>query len=656
MIEFVETKAAPDRADQQVNEAISRSVVVNLPPYWGARWWGIGDYASALPGVDNPARAAYLNQLRYHPQNILTSIAANALISQFIGATWEIKGKRRAKHYQNVLMNADRGRGWSALWQRVWWDYFTLDDGAVIEVIGPGAPDTYLPRELIVGVGYLDSLRCHFTDNYDHPVWYQDWHGAMHKLHHSRVIRLVDMPLPSQGAGGRGFSALSRSIAAVQQSITMMTYTGEMLANEPPPGLMRVGNVVSAQQFEQSYSEYMARRREAGNTVYKPVWMHINPGAMGKADVDFTRFSQAPEGYDFEAYIRLQAQLVASAWGLDPQDILPLIGGSFGTNTEAEILDRKSRGKTLALMFKLVEREFNRSVLPDALEMRFANRDDEQSAREAETALVQLQIAEKLMTIGAPSDAVLRYAANTVPAFRDVLLDEAGQLRLYDADPIEVAEPAVLDDTQGETDTEAAPLPEDEKSFALASKSFDRLKFEFGTRYRDALDGLNDGDTDRRRGGVILRGLLATYGRRAYLQGLQDGGVDTNVFSIRDQRRYEGWVKDQSEYVSGLTARLVGDGETSRQLYNTVGKWVNKSLYDAYLLGLEMADGDGIYEWFLGPTEQHCTDCSRLNGQRHRLDAWIRTGWKPGGDRLECKGYNCECRLRRSTRGERGGF
>lgn len=673
------SKAVGDASDKQTQEAISKSVVVDLPPYWFSRMWGVGGYEFSVPGVEQPARQAYLARLRYHPQNVVFQAAAYALISQFVSTSYELSGKRRISHFEDVLMNADRGLGWESFWEKVLWDFLTLDDGAVIEIIGGGSTEGYLSRELVTGIGYLDPMRCYFTGNFEYPVWYQDYYGKLHKMHYTRVIRMVDMPQGAQTAYGRGFCALSRVLASAQQTITMMTYTGEMLANEPPPGLMSVGNVLDPVKFEQSYDLYQAQRRQAGNSTYKPVWKHINPGGkeIGKAEIEFIRFAQAPEGYDFEKYIRLQAQLVASGIGMDPNDILPLVSGNLGTGKESAILDRKAHGKMIAVIFKMVTRLLNRRVLPENLEYKSKHEDGEQSREEVERANGQLDIATKMQAIGIASEAIHLYVANTVPAFRDVLLDESGELRVYDSDPkaqeqqlspdVEAEETA--DDVQSEVDAgnpKTEIVTDGEKArkaireyadtaWLSGRKDYEDVLTAFSADMYSAIEGANDGDYDRRRAGIVIRANISKYGTRGYMEGLKVGGFDEGYLDTYDQKRVNTLITEASGYVSNLTERIYSKGMSEAEIRNSVTAWGNKTLYKFFLWGLESADKNTLMVFGGRDGKESCDTCKRLKGKIYRMYEWAAAKLRPRVDteNFDCGGWECEHDLERAKKGSR---
>lgn len=644
---------AADKHDRQLDDAINQSVVVDLPAFWGNRLWGVGGYENTLPGIDRVERQGYLSILRTHPQNAIFQAGYLAFYRQIGGTGYEVSGKQRAEWYQNVFNNADRGRGWASLLNKILWDYTTLDDGAVMEIIGRGEPDSYLDRKNVTGIGYLDSRRCFFTDNFEYPVFYQDYYGKLHKMHHSRVTRFVDMPFGAQELFGRGFCALSRAIAWVQQSISAMTYTGEMLSDSPPAGMLNGGKVLNKTEFRQSYQQYQADRRAAGNSTYKPIWWNTQVGE--KMELEFIPFTTAPTGYDFEKYTRLQAQGVAAALGIDPNDILPLVSGNFGTGQESKVLDRKGQGKTLDFLFREFERILNRAVLPDNLEFQFKDQDSEQSQRETENAKMQLEIATMLQGIsGVSSEAVILYIANTVDEFRDVLLDEQGNVRVYDDD---ISQPTIPADVEVEaesepvvTDVQATPAPDaqtvgdQQKQKAIAFKDYEDIRKRYTENLYDAWQGLNDGSMDRRRAGIIARALTARDGRQAYIEGLAQGGVIVDTLEGDDLDRYNTLVIEASGYISNTTENIVKNGMSDDEIRNSANAYGNKTLQKFYYWGIESGDRNGLYKFDGSDGKESCKDCRRLKGKVYRMYEWTAAKMRPGVDteNFECGGWECD--------------
>lgn len=85
--------------------------------------------------------------------------------------------------------------------------------------------------------------------------------------------------------------------------------------------------------------------------------------------------------------------------------------------------------------------------------------------------------------------------------------------------------------------------------------------------------------------------------------------------------------------------------ENEGKITNRVNLWV-ASVAGAYSIGqVNNLQRLQVLEWQLGNTEQHCSDCLRLNGIALTREEWSASGWRPRIRRLECGGWNCDCRL-----------
>ncbi len=76
--------------------------------------------------------------------------------------------------------------------------------------------------------------------------------------------------------------------------------------------------------------------------------------------------------------------------------------------------------------------------------------------------------------------------------------------------------------------------------------------------------------------------------------------------------------------------------------------WVNR-YQDVMNQAKTLACADQKLKWRLGRTEQHCRSCLALNGKVKRASTWAASGIRPQHPDLECQGYNCDCRLDRTT-------
>jgi len=186
-------------------------------------------------------------------------------------------------------------------------------------------------------------------------------------------------------------------------------------------------------------------------------------------------------------------------------------------------------------------------------------------------------------------------------------------------------------------------------TFAL--KEWDQTRDSF---IADMQSVFEMGYSGRRAGAQLSRNIrtqLRNFGTAAYIDGMNDGGVDTTreTLTDEDQANIEIWLAAQSQYVTSL---LGSQSVTERQEGLTpeaanlkASLWANKSLRDVYNDGVLTARGDALMLWTLGPAEEHCKTCLGLNGQVHRASVWKNSGLKPGVDKLDCKGFNCKCLL-----------
>lgn len=224
----------------------------------------------------------------------------------------------------------------------------------------------------------------------------------------------------------------------------------------------------------------------------------------------------------------------------------------------------------------------------------------------------------------------LASGADMIPVF-----DSAFALLPQSLDSLKSAFIAVFDALQSDDDI-------------TATKSLQSIRLDFEGRFADVLQDIRSGNVDnRRRAGDILRQLIRTFGYRAYVQGLQDGGVMDNP-SEEDESEIASLRSAQSTFVSNITRVLIReDGVSDSQAAGKPDMWWRGSIQPFYNAGLASANANGLYEWVLGAAEEHCTDCPRLNGQRHRLKHWRARNLQAGtvGQNTVCKGYRCQCKL-----------
>ena len=186
------------------------------------------------------------------------------------------------------------------------------------------------------------------------------------------------------------------------------------------------------------------------------------------------------------------------------------------------------------------------------------------------------------------------------------------------------------------------------------AKELQATRLDFTRDWEDLLAGARDEAMNRRRFGLVARALVAKYARRAYEDGLKDGGVEDGM-DDDDLRDVATYTAQQSAFVTDIGAVLFrGDGISDAQADQKPELWFNKSIYPAYERGRLSADKNGLYEWTLGRTEQHCETCLTLNGQRHRMKDYAKRQLLPRSSALACGGWLCDCKLTKSEGRARG--
>lgn len=191
---------------------------------------------------------------------------------------------------------------------------------------------------------------------------------------------------------------------------------------------------------------------------------------------------------------------------------------------------------------------------------------------------------------------------------------------------------------------------------ALSVKAIQATRIDFEDALDDLLKSIIAGQITKSRARVAWMNLIDVHGNKAARDGFTDGGVDAEP-DADEQAEIDTMIREQRQYVNALLSTLYSDEDsiTPEAAKQKPSMWFNKSIYPIYTLALGLADRNGMYEWVYGPTE-HCDDCQRLNGQRHRMKDWTRRRLLPKADTLECKGFNCKCNLVRSSGKAQGRF
>lgn len=667
----------PDAAIKDTVQDFEREDSVGIPRQLLV--WGRDDI---IPAYGRSNRDFWLRWWYRNPYNALVQGAFTGLIKRVASTPIEVKGNkdkpRLVKYYQDLLVSAhfgEYGGGWRGFIMRLLLDFLTQDFGGVCEIIGGGDPMKPLKGN-VLGIAQLDAQRCVATGNPEYPIIYWSRRSnKMHRLHHTRVARFVDMPDGDEWAFGSGLCAMSRVISIVKMQELMSKYLIQRLDDLPPAGLLLLNNITE-KKWKDVQATYTAEQKRDGNTTWANVAVLLGLDPANPISADFVPFASTPEHFDYKQYTDIQVNAIALTLGVDPQDIWPLTGSAIGTATQSGILASKGRGKMLADIYQMLEQFINWYILPPELEMAFKYSDTEADKEQADLDLAYTQAAQNLRNMS-NNETALQYLSNVRESFKDVLIDESGQLiELGSDDPKEdeqlESNLQTIPETQAPPTGQSpatvsadgdTPLVASGKSRSIGlrhtstRKDIQATRLDFEADASDLFKAAMEDEIARRRFGTVFRGMIRKYGQKAYEDGLVSGGVEDAPDSD-DLATIADIAVEQSAYVTSLGDAIFVD-ETNINDYEAKARlWWNKSIMPFNYAGIESADANGLYEFAGDDGADSCDTCQRLSGQVHRMKDWVKKQLRPGQDtdNFDCGGYRCNHSLVKTRGRARGSY
>lgn len=621
--------------------------------------------ADLLPSWGTYACDRALRYLHYAQFNALWGGAVKVFIEKILSTPYEISGGRNLTfQWQDIFFASDFLEGYDFMMTKFLTDYLTLNRGGFIEKVGYGDSESPLEQGAkIIGLNQLDPMRIVMTGNAEHPyIYYSEYTGAYHRMHHSRVIRLTHMPTPITTMFGMGKSALYDSLTVANAQINLGKAQNESLSDMPPAGIV-VFNNIKGENIQEAMLQFEADRNRDGAHVYRAPLHLESKDPTQPATVEFIPLAQMPSDWDYEKYMKTHVNLLALTMGLDPQDIWPLSTHAMGSGAQSQILAQKTSGKGPGYLLTQLERLWN-SVLPRSLQFKYKASNAQQGL---ETAQIALQWSQTLNPITWMSDDEKRMImANQVEAFADALYDEQGNLiRLDDVDPKEPQDITMLDDAAQNTED----LPADQQTTAGDTEQVNTNKptktdtppaetkalhihkdyYDTSSAYVDELAAVMQDGIDRIVGKAMtasrFRGVITRFGKPAYQDGLEDGGVSGSDLDDDDLRLIADYNVWDSIYVTDIVNEIYSEAGLSGTPQDRATKWIS-TLNRFYYGGLTSADKNGMYE-FKGTEGKRnpCGTCSSLMGVKHRMKWWVEHEMRPGidHDSFECGTWPGSC-------------
>lgn len=327
-------------------------------------------------------------------------ILASALYSTVIrnaSFSWTLEGPpNTVAAVQQMMHEADFGRGWSNFITKFAIDLFTQDNGAFFEVIR--AEDS--PDAPVVGLAHLDSFRCLRTGDSEQPVIYTDRKGVRHKLAWYQVQMESEFPSPVESMHGMQLCAVSRVLRAAQILRDIGIYQREKIAGDNPNAIY-LASGVPASAITDALEKHKARQAERGMTRYVIPLIVATLDPTATVSVEKIALKELPDGFNFEESMRWYINQLAMGFGADYQDFAPLPGQGLGTSAQSMILHQKSRGRGPAMFMRMMENAFNfHGILPANVVFRYDEQDVEADLEQAQLEKVTSETLERYVKSG----------------------------------------------------------------------------------------------------------------------------------------------------------------------------------------------------------------------------------------------------------------
>ena len=285
-------------------------------------------------------------------------------------------------------------------------DYLTQDSGAYMVILGRGPSDGPIIGSPS-GIVHLDSRRCTPTSDAEFPVRYLHTDNLEYKLHFTRVIQMTNLPSPDAELLGVGLCPVSCCIEAAQELWNIYTHSEEKFGSRPPKQILFAKTGATVKNIEDAIAHWNqkldneSRTRFGGTLVMAP--------RMPQQDLDFgvIDLTKAPDGFDRRDVTIADKGEIAAAFGLDLRDLA--VASNVGqTRADAEVQERKGRGKGIGEFVETLKEQFKLKYLSEVLDIEWDYIDDEQDEQQANIWNVRSQARERDLRAGVTTIRVER--------------------------------------------------------------------------------------------------------------------------------------------------------------------------------------------------------------------------------------------------------
>lgn len=620
----------------------------------GMFWLTMGQWLDEEP----PWNAVYPNMrdrylLKFSREESMIASAKYSMKTRIGTLNYTINGPPRAKKFTQELLNKPGlGDSLSEIVQKLADDLASSDNGAFLELWRPGSPNSDAGSRPVVGFAHLDSRQCWRSYDTDFPVWYTNpITGQIRKIHRSRVVTSSDNPQPVELARGVGFCAVSRALRMTRIIKNMQIYVDEKVSGRFTRAIGAISGI-TAKQLKAGLDENARNADNKGFVMYKDIPIFAAPGDEVGAEIKLMieDLASIPDGFVFKDDVELYAYILAFCFGVDAREFWPA-SQSGATKADATVQNMKARGRGIGNLIQTVEYMI-RHAIPETVPFEYDYSDDEQDEMQG-----RIQAQRQITLSG-----ILRDNGINPLEYRALLIAD----NIIDGKLLESLDlPATSDDSanmdnadtalDANTGDNADPTDENVGEAAASLKTVKSLG-----DYRRSLRSLARGYWKGDLGAFdFVDGMTSAVTRhfdQAWDEGAAKYGVEADELTDAEKIRLTLETNTEISYIIGFADFIKANSKTEggllRPIFDRVELWVNNYLRIVSLAGaIAAADAKSI--WVYGDTVEHCADCSMYAGRVYRNSVWLKFlepyDAMPHGRGLECKGYNCDCGLKKTS-------
>jgi hypothetical protein len=307
---------------------------------------------------------------------------------------------RQANDFSERLMNnSELGLGLHQTMLKFAEDYLGQDNGAFLEILGEGDPAGPIVGP-VLGIRHLDASYCTRTSDPVYPVIYTGEDGKQYKFHNARVIFISQMPSAKREMHNVGFCSMSRSLRIVQNMHNVLNYQDEKMGARAASQIL-IGSGITGKEIIKTIAASSHMMDNLGlENMARTVALGSATGDIDLKRIELNNF----DPFDEETTKTFAAYALASAWGLEFQELIPVSGTK---NSEIVSLQRARVGLPQAFI-KSFTQQANMKLVPPYLQIQMDFVDDQADQQHAIIEDITSRSFERQMAAGVTTPEVVQ--------------------------------------------------------------------------------------------------------------------------------------------------------------------------------------------------------------------------------------------------------